>query len=268
MSDGPAELAHPRSAGGRDVGDGQGEGPEAGPAVEADEDQCPHAGGQQAGGQHHADQSATDPRRLEQQEGPGQRRDEQGGDGGEAARRPDHQDGHVGGVALDEVDDGHGQPPAHHDQRGLRPEDGAQAQGDQRRHEDPGHLPERGQPAGLEPLGGKVAAGAGQVVQRQPHQQPAEGEDRQRPPRWDPVEAQSAGQGGEEPVVQAADQLEEEVGEHRHRDAHDRPEDQQHHVAATLQEGQRGGRAGGRRGGRRRRWTGGRRGRGHSGKGA
>ncbi len=167
---------------GGDIRDCQGERPEAGPGVEADEDERSHPGGEQAGDEHDAQHRPAEPGGLHQQERPDERRAEQRADRGEASRRPDHGHRLRRRVLLDEMHGEHAEAAADRDQRRLRPEHDAEAQGRQRRDHDAGQVDREHRAARLESFGRLVTGGAGEVANRQRDEQACERRPGKRPP--------------------------------------------------------------------------------------
>ncbi len=236
---GPAEF--------RDVGPGkmgqardrQGKGAEPGQRVKADEDEGTHAGGEQAG-QQDDPRHRTQARGLHQQERPRDGRAEQRADGGEAARRGHHGGGLGGQVALGQPDREDGQAAAERDQRCLRTQHDAEAQGGQGRQHYPGKLGRRGRAAaGLEPVSGRVAALPRQEPDDRCDQQAGHREDGKRPPRWRAVKAQPVGQVGEDLGLQVGDEGQKTVGRGGDWRAEHRGEDQQSQVTLAPQQGLR-----------------------------
>ena len=157
---------------------------EAGPVVQADEDQCADAGGEQPRQRHQAQGRAADAGRLHDQEGAQQGRAEQGADRGEAAGRRHDRQGHRRCVLVDQVHGQRSEAATDGDERRLGAEDGAEAQRGQGGQDDAGELPVDGWTAtGVETQGRRVAAVAGQVADGQPGQQSAQHQPGQRPPR-------------------------------------------------------------------------------------
>ena len=165
--DGPAELRDIGRPGGGQVGQREGEGAEPGPALQADEDERADPRGQQTRQQHHAEHRPGHRGRLHQQERAQQRIAEQRGDRREASRRRDHRGGLGRGVPPGEAHRQSGQPRPERDQRRLRSQHRAEAEGGQRGQRDAGYLDRRrcGRP-GMEPIGRRVPAPPGQVLDR------------------------------------------------------------------------------------------------------
>ena len=242
MASAHAELGGGRRSDVRKARDGQRERAQPRPRIQADEDEGTDARRQQAGDQHELHHGPAQPGGLHQQEGPGQGGAEQGGDGGEAARRRHHGLGAGRGVPLGQPDGDHPEPPAESDQRGLGAEDHAQAQGREGGEHDAGKVDGAGWPAAhLEPVGGGVAAGPGQVPEGEGDQYPRHRQRQQGPPQRLGVEAQALGQVGEDPALHLADQREEEVSHRRDGRPDDRGQHQQGDIAPGPQQRQRVG---------------------------
>ena len=92
---------------------------------------------------------------------------------------------------------------------------------------------------GLEPVGGGVAALAGQVLDGQGHQHPGQQQRQNGPPQRFGVEAHALGQVGEDPPLQLADQGQKEVGGRRDGRPNDRGDDQQNDIAPGPQQRER-----------------------------
>jgi hypothetical protein len=137
-------------------------------------------------------------------------------------------------VAFDQMHDQYGDASADEDQWCLGPEHRAKDERGQRRADDAGQVACRYRAARLESLSRMVAAGPGQIPQGQADQQAAQRQRRQRPPRWYSMEAQLAWQGGEEVLLARGDQLQEEIGDDRHRDPGYGPEYQQGQITPAL----------------------------------
>jgi hypothetical protein len=141
--DRPQKLGHTGAAGRREVRDREREGAEAGPVVEADEDQRADTGSEQPGREHHTEHRTADPGHLHHQERGRKRRAEERADRGETPCRGDHDTGHLRRVALDQVDDEDSEAAADRDQRRLRAKDDPEAERDERCNDDPGELDRR-----------------------------------------------------------------------------------------------------------------------------
>ncbi len=152
--DRPQELGSGRASCGRDVRDRERERPEPGPVVEADVDQRPDACREQPRHEHDAHQRSAEPARLHEQEGAGERRAEQRRDCGEAPGGADHDARHLRRVALDQVHGEHAHAAADRDQRRFGAEHDAEAEGGERREDDPGRSIGRTAPPVLKPSAG------------------------------------------------------------------------------------------------------------------
>ena len=237
---GPAELPEGRRADVRKARDGERERAQPRPGVQPDEHERADTGGQQARDQHHLHHRPAEAGGLHQEESSGQRRPEQCADGREAAGCGDGRLGPGRRVALDELDREDTEPAAEGDQGGLGAENHAQAQRRQRGQHDARKLPGGRWPRpGLEPVGGRVAALAGQVLDGQGHQHPGQQQRQNGPPQRFGVEAHALGQVGEDPPLQLADQGQKEVGRRRDGRADDRGDDQQNDIAPGPQQRER-----------------------------
>ena len=140
-------------------------------------------------------------------------RAEQGRDGREAAGARDHPDRGLGCVLLHQPHREHAEAAADGDQGRLRPEDGSQAQGRQRGHDDAGQVPRVGRPAGLEALSRLVAGGAVQVLQGQARRSDRSAAAGAPATRRRGPETQILGKADEHEVLGLAHEREEEVGD-------------------------------------------------------
>ena len=144
-----------------------------------------------------------------------------------------------GRVARGEAHREHAEPAADRDQRRLRAEHRAERERGERGEEDARQLDRGQRAAGLEPVGGRVAAGARQVADRQRHEQPREREQRQRPPDRRGIEPERVRQVVEQQLLQLRDQLEEPVRDGGDRDADQRRQHEQLHIGAGAQQRER-----------------------------
>ena len=148
------------------------------------------------------------------------------------------------------------EPAADGDERRLRSEDHAEAQGGQRGEDHPGQLGRGGCPApALNPSAGMWPAVPGRYVMVAADQHAGQGQQRQGPPHRRAGESELLGQRGEDPVLEQADQLEEPVGHGGHRDPDEGGQHQELDVALRAEHGHRvglGGRLVGAGGSRRR----------------
>ena len=110
-----------------DVRHGEPEGTEPRPAVETDEDERTDSGGDQAGREDDTEHGSGQAGDLHQQERPGDRRAEEGADGGEAAGRADDHARHGRRVPLHQMQDEHTETASERDQRRLRAEHRAES---------------------------------------------------------------------------------------------------------------------------------------------
>ena len=143
--DRPQELREVRCREHRKVRDGERERAEPGPRVQSHEDRgrpCPRPAGpgsapRRAAGRRRPPTSIS-------RNAPDQRRPEQRADGREAAGDADHHAGRAGDVPPGQPHDEDAEPAADRDQRRLRAEHRAEAEGRKRRAEDAGQLDRRG----------------------------------------------------------------------------------------------------------------------------
>jgi hypothetical protein len=147
----------------------------------ADEDDRPDPGRYQARQQHQRQHRPAKPGRLDEDDRANDGRAEDRSDRGE--RRAGGENGHdlVGGVFLYQPHGHNGQPAAEGDERRLRSQHEAEAEGGQ---QDAGQLDGLGGP-GLDPLVRDVAAAAGQAHDRGDRQHAGDGQHGQRPPPGD-----------------------------------------------------------------------------------
>ena len=119
---------------------------------------APTPAARRPGDEHDAEHRACEPGRLHEQECPDERRAEQRADRSEAACGADHGDRLGGSVLLDQMHREYADAAADRDQRSLRPEHDAEAQGRERREHDPGKLDRRTGPQVLNPSAGLCPA--------------------------------------------------------------------------------------------------------------
>ena len=122
---------------------------------------------------------------------------------------------------------------ADRDRRRLRAEDDPEAEGGERGSDDPGELDRRHGSGCLEPLRRLVPCRSRQVPDRERHEQAAQRKQRNRPPGGLALEAEVAGQGAVQILLQLGEAHEEEVRSRRHRHADERAEQEQHDVRAA-----------------------------------
>ncbi len=103
----------------------------------------------------------------------------------------------------------------------------------------PGSSDGLGRAARVEPVGRRVPAPARQVPDRHRYQHAGHGQQRDRPPHRLAVEAQPVRQAGEDPVLEPADQVQEEVGQRRDRHADGGRQASRTQVALAADEWQR-----------------------------
>ena len=171
----------------------------------------PRPAASRPGHEHEPEHRAAEAGGLQQQERAEQRRAQQRADRREAAGRRHHRRRRRRRVARRELDGQHAEPAAHEDQRRLGAEHRAEGQRGQRGEHDAGELGRRQRPRRLEAVGGRVAAGPGQVADRECGEQPREREQRQRPPHRRRVEPEGLRQVGEDGLLQPVDEREEPV---------------------------------------------------------
>jgi hypothetical protein len=146
-------------------------------------------------------------------------------------------------VPLDETNREGAEPGAERDQRPLRPEHHAQAQGGKGREHDAGKVAERWRPfARLKPVGWRTATLAGQVPDREPNEHASQQQRQNGPPQRLAVKAQTVGQAREDPALQFVDQRQEEVRRCRNGNANNGGKYQQRHIALGAQQRKRIGR--------------------------
>src|SRR5208283_98217 len=219
----------------RNVRDGQREGSETGPFVQADEDERTDAGREQSRHEHDSHQRASEPGGLHEEKRTGNRRAKKCADGREAAGSGDHGDRHGGGILLEQVhcEEPHSAPDR--DEGRLRPENYSQAQRGEGGDDDAWQLDRLGGPAHLEALGRFVARGPRQVLDGEPDQQAAQREWQERPPDRLAVEPKIIWQCREDELLSFGDELQEEVRDRSDGHAEDGPEHQQRDVATAPQ---------------------------------
>ena len=188
------------------------------------------------GYEDHPQHRPTDPGHLHQQEGSGDRRAQQRADRGEAPCRADHHGCHLGRVSLHQVDRQDAEPAADRDERCFRSEHHPEGECGEGGDDDAGKLDRKHCARRLESLRRLVAAGSGQVLDRQADQQSTDDEGRNRPPHRRLVETEILGQRREQVVLRLGDALEEEVGHRRDDDAEDGAEHEEREIAPTLQQ--------------------------------
>ncbi len=233
--DRPRELGHGGRADRREVGYDERERAQPRPRVEAEEDQGPDSRGDEARDEHERHRRSGQPRGLHEQERAQQGRTQQGADGAEAAGRGD--DGHRlrGRVAGREPYGADAEPAAQGDERGLGPDDDAEAEAGEGGEEDAGELDRRRWGlAGREPVGGRLAPASGEVPDRQTDQHAGQHQQRDGPPHRGTVEAEVLRKVGEQPVLQLVDHPQEAVGDGRDRGADDGREHQELQIAGRT----------------------------------
>ena len=214
--------------------------PDAGRGAEPDEHERTDAGGQQPREQDQRGHGAAEADRLHEQERAQQRVAEQRRHRGEAPRRPDHRQRLAPARrVLRQLHEQRGDAAAEGDERRFGTDDGAQTERRQRRQQDAGQLDALRRGAGLEPVGRRVAAAAGQVADRGADDEAGHHQREHRPPGRLAVEAQAVGQVGEHPLLEVVDQREEVVRADGDRHPDHRGEDQEHDVAAGAQHRER-----------------------------
>nr|BFE74759.1 hypothetical protein GCM10020092_080600 [Actinoplanes digitatis] len=130
--------------------------------TEPDEQQGTDAGGDQAGQQDQGEGGAGEPGGLEDDHCSDDRRAEDGGQRREARCGPEHLGGLVGDLAAGQPDEKHGHPSGESNERRLRPEHQAQADGGQRRDGDTRQLVGCRECAGRQAVGRLMTAVTGQ----------------------------------------------------------------------------------------------------------
>ena len=196
----------------------------------------PRPAASRPGSEHEAEHRAAEAGGLQQQERADQRRAEQRADRREAARRRHYRRHSRRRVARRQPDGQHAEPAAHQDQRRLGTEHGAERERGERGEQHAGELGGRQRPRRLEAVGGRVAARAGQVPDRECDEEPREREQRQRPPHRRRVEPEGLREVGEDRLLQPVDEREEPVRGGGDRQAKQRREDEQLDVAAAPQQ--------------------------------
>ena len=234
--DGPPELPQGRRADVRQTRYNQGERAPSGPGVKPDEDERADARGQQAGHEHQTQHRPAQPGCLHQQERTEDGRPEKRADGGEGPGRGEDGTSLVGYIAPGGPQGQHDQSSAQRDEGRLRPQHGAEDQRGQGGQEHAGQLSRCRRAVHLEPIRRGSAAAAGQVLDGQPGQNPAYGQDRQRPPHRLGGKAQAVREMSEDFLLEVVDQLEEAVGGGGDRHPEGPRDDQQLQVAAAAQE--------------------------------
>lgn len=222
--------------------------PEAGPPVQPHEDEGPDACGHEAGDQDHTEERSADPRRLHQQEGTDDGRTQQGGDGGKAPGGTDDEGGHRRRVLFDQMDGQYPEPTPDGDEGCLGTEHRTQAEGGQRREDDPREIDDLDPSRSFEAFRRLVPPGAVEILQRERNQEAAQHEREYRPPGRGPAEAEVLREGREHERLGDRDEVEVEVRDGRHRDADHRPQHDQRDVILAPEDRQGVGGTGGRRG--------------------
>jgi len=197
---------------------------------------APHPGREQAGHQDDPQHCPAQARGFHQQERAQDRGAEQRADGGEAAGRGHDRGGLRWHVAPGEPHGEDGKPAADSDQGRLGSQHDPEAQRGQGRENDAGKLGRRGGAAGLERVGGGVAARARQVPDGRRDQQAGDRERQQRPPRRCTVKAEPVGQVREDLRLQVIDQGEEAIRRRGDRHAKQRGQEQQPEIALAPQQ--------------------------------